>query len=189
MINWNLILNAYTTSYSYFLDPLNFFLEGKNYFGECIETTLDSQEKAVDIYYSISYNNTKRLNFSSEIYENIKIKENESGGFRLSLSSEIMTELFETTYNQEQIFAVLFAYWYGLDEKHIKIIKDQKYKNCSLRVLDYFIRFPNTKKYKKQETSFPCEFHVYIDENTAITATFENGLLISSDRSLKFAII
>ena len=60
-------------------------------------------------------------------------------GMIVELPDKEVIAYFEKSYCENQLFCIMFAHWYGLPPKQIKILANRKYQNKCYSILEYFL--------------------------------------------------
>lgn len=119
MKNYNKLLEYYLDSDCYFKSFIPCFFDLFGHFGKC-----ESDEK----YF-----------FQSELHRQILEREQAEFGFRITDPQDYIYQYFTMNYTDEQLFSIIFAYWYGLDHKQIQQIADKRRRKLSWHFLNYFL--------------------------------------------------
>lgn len=101
------ILDYYLVSECYFKIIISWFFDLFNHYGKC------------------EYNE-KTYFFESKLYRQIKQREKAEFGFKIIQDN--VYHYFTTNYTDEQLFAIIFAYWCGINDNQIKQIADRRSK-------------------------------------------------------------
>ena len=176
-----LLLKYYLDTEDYFRSSVFDFLEVFEHYGKC--------GKGYEFC------------FDSEVSVRIKEKYYADEGYRFVTTPKNLYKYFDDDYSEEQRFAVVFAYWYGLSEKNCQIVGDKRRKKLAWSILNAFFCEKTTeevssllanKKLSLQEKmrylDEPCRNYVISAGQEKIKVTRVGDTLISKNDGTEYAM-
>lgn len=172
MRNTTKILDYYLDSERCFENYIQVFFDTYKHFGKC--------------------KNNNKYSFESEIYKNIMFRIKSQSGFDLSLSHANEIKYFRAGYSDKQLFAIIFAYWYGLSDMQIRKIADKRNRKISWDILNFYLCFPDKSLLSRNDLKnnhFQNLYIIHFDKKKEIKAKYDNRYLIDIETDNKFQIL
>gem|GEM_PF-2976815 len=172
------MLDYYINTKEYFLSNMYDFLEVYEHYGLC--------------------GKNNECTFSSKVYLNVQAKSYKEEGYRILKPWNYLYKFFDENTCEEQRFAVVFGYWYGLSEKSCRMIGNKRWKHLSWSILNALLcgmaenevlsvildKSINIES-KMRILDAPCkEYEIYSSSNTFKAIRNENMLIDTESQKL-----
>ena len=163
------LLQYYLDSETYFHYFILMFYSTYEHFGEC---------------------GTEPFNFESALYRQCSEREQREGGYHVRLSDSQIKQYF-SKYTEEQRFAILYAYWFGLNSTQIKNLRI--YRKGAWKLLQYYLCNPNRNNVLFSDPNgYSGHYNgiYYISTyHSEFKAFYRDGCLVSEDTGKQYEII
>ena len=116
-----MIVDYYVDSDHFFRSNVSYFLDLFGHTGHCFTE------------------NGPTLKYSSELANDIREKEKENEGYFFTPKPHWLYSYFDGTYDNEQLFAVVFGAWCGLPHEYCRLIGNKRQQRISWWLLHAFL--------------------------------------------------
>ena len=124
-----------------------------------------------------NYRQVPRLRFESHIYRQISERLVSERGYDLQLSDHKIQRYFSEKYDDNQLFAIIFAEWYGLSEKQIQQIERSCSESSDWDCLNFFLCHPQMDKITAIHNDKKLLYYVQTDDGEAPATVKGNHVL------------
>lgn len=173
MIYCDKLIDYYLDSDCYFKSFVPWFFDLFDHYGKC--------------------ENDNEYFFESELYRSIRKRENLECGFHITCKQTDIYQYFNMNYSDEQLFAIIFAYWYGLNDKVIRKIADKRRSKSTWYLLNYYLcnrqmKMLDAKNLYTSEFHYSGVYFIWNNDYNERKANYQNGTLKEIDSETYYQI-